>query len=54
MIFFYAATKPGTGQAAKISHDFKVSADGRLIICEEEEEEEEGAKGTGGWSNVFS
>ncbi|XP_028586368.2 RRP12-like protein [Podarcis muralis] len=39
------ATKPGTGQAAKISHDFKVSADGRLIICEEEEEEEEGAKG---------
>ncbi|XP_053168440.1 RRP12-like protein isoform X3 [Hemicordylus capensis] len=40
------ATKPGTGQTGKVSHDFKVSADGRLIICnEEEEEEEEGTKG---------
>ncbi|XP_060097818.1 RRP12-like protein [Heteronotia binoei] len=34
------ATKPGTGKAGKVSHDFKVSADGRLIICDEEEEEE--------------
>ncbi|XP_062988583.1 RRP12-like protein [Elgaria multicarinata webbii] len=39
------ATKPGTGQAGKVSHDFKVSADGRLIICEDEEEQEEGIKG---------
>ncbi|KAH0623825.1 hypothetical protein JD844_006974 [Phrynosoma platyrhinos] len=40
------ATKPGSGQTGKVSHDFKVSADGRLIICEEEEEEEEeGTKG---------
>uniref|UniRef100_A0A6J0V438 RRP12-like protein n=1 Tax=Pogona vitticeps TaxID=103695 RepID=A0A6J0V438_9SAUR len=35
------ATKPGSAIAGKVSHDFKVSADGRLIICEEEEEEEE-------------
>ncbi|KAF7253862.1 RRP12-like protein [Varanus komodoensis] len=39
------ATKPGPSQIGKVSHDFKVSADGRLIICEEEEEEEEGTKG---------
>ncbi|XP_060624215.2 RRP12-like protein [Anolis sagrei] len=40
------ATKPGRSQTGKTSSDFKVSADGRLIICEEEEEEqEEGTKG---------
>ncbi|KAM6442361.1 RRP12-like protein [Liasis olivaceus] len=32
------ATRPGTGQTGKVRHDFKLSADGRLIICEEEEE----------------
>uniref|UniRef100_A0A8D0H602 Ribosomal RNA processing 12 homolog n=1 Tax=Sphenodon punctatus TaxID=8508 RepID=A0A8D0H602_SPHPU len=37
------ATKPGAGQAGRTSHDFTVSADGRLVI--QEEEEEEGAKG---------
>lgn len=43
--FFPAATKPGTSKVGKVSHDFKVSADGRLIICEEEEKEEEETKG---------
>ncbi|XP_063163096.1 RRP12-like protein [Candoia aspera] len=32
------ATRPGTGQTGKVKHDFKLSADGRLILCEEEEE----------------
>ncbi|KAM3835428.1 RRP12-like protein isoform 1-T1 [Vipera latastei] len=32
------ATRPGTAQTGKVKHDFKLSADGRLIICEEEEE----------------
>ncbi|KAL8187480.1 UNVERIFIED_CONTAM: pre-rRNA processing protein [Gekko kuhli] len=39
------ATKPGTGKTGRVSHDFKVSADGRLIICEDEVEEEEETKG---------
>ncbi|XP_048362430.1 RRP12-like protein isoform X1 [Sphaerodactylus townsendi] len=39
------ATKPGISKAGKVSHDFKVSADGRLIICEEEDEEDEETKG---------
>uniref|UniRef100_A0A8C3WR88 Ribosomal RNA processing 12 homolog n=1 Tax=Catagonus wagneri TaxID=51154 RepID=A0A8C3WR88_9CETA len=43
------ATQPGPGRGQKKDHGFKVSADGRLIIREEEEdnaktEEEEGAK----------
>ncbi|XP_070609003.1 RRP12-like protein [Erythrolamprus reginae] len=32
------ATRPGTAQTGKVKHDFNLSADGRLIICEEEEE----------------
>ncbi|XP_073650223.1 RRP12-like protein isoform X2 [Tursiops truncatus] len=44
------ATQPGPGRGKKKDHGFKVSADGRLIIREEEDgdakmEEEEGAKG---------
>uniref|UniRef100_A0A5F4WGU1 Ribosomal RNA processing 12 homolog n=1 Tax=Callithrix jacchus TaxID=9483 RepID=A0A5F4WGU1_CALJA len=43
------ATQPGPGRGRKKDHGFKVSADGRLIIKEEEDtnkmEEEEGAKG---------
>ncbi|XP_022354987.1 RRP12-like protein isoform X2 [Enhydra lutris kenyoni] len=47
------ATQPGPGRAKKKDHGFKVSADGRLIIREEDEddavtartEEEEGTKG---------
>ncbi|XP_065263804.1 RRP12-like protein isoform X3 [Emys orbicularis] len=40
------ATKPGGGRARGASHDFKVSADGRLIIREgPEDEDDEGAKG---------
>ncbi|XP_024063230.2 RRP12-like protein, partial [Terrapene carolina triunguis] len=40
------ATKPGGGRAREASHDFKVSADGRLIIREgPEDEDDEGAKG---------
>ncbi|XP_059981514.1 RRP12-like protein isoform X5 [Lagenorhynchus albirostris] len=44
------ATQPGPGRGRKKDHGFKVSADGRLIIREEEDgdakmEEEEGAKG---------
>lgn len=45
------ATRPGLGQGKKKDHGFKVSADGRLIIREEEDvapakmEEEDGAKG---------
>ncbi|XP_044856219.1 RRP12-like protein isoform X2 [Mauremys mutica] len=40
------ATKPGRGRARGASHDFKVSADGRLIIREgPEDEDDEGAKG---------
>ncbi|TFK06978.1 neurobeachin [Platysternon megacephalum] len=40
------ATKPGGGRARGASHDFKVSADGRLIIHEgPEDEDDEGAKG---------
>ncbi|XP_059755485.1 RRP12-like protein [Balaenoptera ricei] len=44
------ATQPGPGWGKKKDHGFKVSADGRLIIREEEDdnaklEEEEGAKG---------
>uniref|UniRef100_A0A8C8R7I7 Ribosomal RNA processing 12 homolog n=1 Tax=Pelusios castaneus TaxID=367368 RepID=A0A8C8R7I7_9SAUR len=42
------ATKPGSGQARRASGDFKVSADGRLIIHEGpegEDEADEGAKG---------
>lgn len=39
------ATKPGISKPGKVNHDFKVSADGRLIICDEEEDEEEGTKG---------
>ncbi|NIG59152.1 RRP12-like protein isoform 1 [Pontoporia blainvillei] len=43
------ATQPGPGRGKKKDHGFKVSADGRLIIREEEDgnvkmEEEEGAK----------
>ncbi|OWK07909.1 RRP12 [Cervus elaphus hippelaphus] len=49
------ATQPGPGRGKKKDHGFKVSADGRLIIREEEDanakmEEEEGAKGHGGRS----
>uniref|UniRef100_A0A2D4NLC0 Ribosomal RNA-processing protein 12-like conserved domain-containing protein n=2 Tax=Micrurus surinamensis TaxID=129470 RepID=A0A2D4NLC0_MICSU len=32
------ATRPGTAQTGKVKHDFNLSADGRLIICEEEEQ----------------
>uniref|UniRef100_A0A8C8Z1J9 Ribosomal RNA processing 12 homolog n=1 Tax=Prolemur simus TaxID=1328070 RepID=A0A8C8Z1J9_PROSS len=43
------ATQPGPSRGRKKDHGFKVSADGRLIIKEEEDsnktEEEEGAKG---------
>ncbi|XP_058910671.1 RRP12-like protein [Kogia breviceps] len=44
------ATQPGPGRGKKKDHGFKVSADGRLIIREEEDdnakmEDEEGAKG---------
>ncbi|XP_010972684.3 RRP12-like protein [Camelus dromedarius] len=44
------ATQPGPGRGKKKDHGFKVSADGRLIIREEEDdnakmEEEEGTKG---------
>lgn len=46
------ATQPGAGRGKKKDHGFRVSADGRLIIREEEEdaatakmEEEEGTKG---------
>uniref|UniRef100_A0A8C5XFH6 Ribosomal RNA processing 12 homolog n=1 Tax=Microcebus murinus TaxID=30608 RepID=A0A8C5XFH6_MICMU len=43
------ATQPGPSRGKKKDHGFKVSADGRLIIKEEEDgdkiEEEEGAKG---------
>uniref|UniRef100_A0A8C0IV87 Ribosomal RNA processing 12 homolog n=1 Tax=Chelonoidis abingdonii TaxID=106734 RepID=A0A8C0IV87_CHEAB len=39
------ATKPGRSRARGASHDFKVSADGRLII-REGPEDDEGAKGT--------
>jgi hypothetical protein len=43
------ATQPGPCQGKKKDHGFKVSADGRLIIREEEDgdkvEEEEGTKG---------
>ncbi|XP_059957439.1 RRP12-like protein [Mesoplodon densirostris] len=44
------ATQPGPGRGKRKDHGFKVSADGRLIIREEEDddakvEEEEGAKG---------
>ncbi|KAJ1066976.1 hypothetical protein K5549_012335 [Capra hircus] len=46
------ATQPGPGRGKKKDHGFKVSADGRLIIREEEDantktEEEEGAKAPG-------
>lgn len=44
--FVHVATKPGISKPGKVNHDFKVSADGRLIICDEEEDEEEGTKGT--------
>ncbi|KAM5271621.1 RRP12-like protein isoform 3-T3 [Ctenodactylus gundi] len=42
------ATQPGPGRGKKKDHGFKVSADGRLIIREEEDdkiEEEDGTKG---------
>ncbi|EMP27918.1 RRP12-like protein [Chelonia mydas] len=38
------ATKPGSGRPRGASHDFKVSADGRLVI-REGPEDDEGAKG---------
>ncbi|CAM4584797.1 unnamed protein product [Lepidochelys olivacea] len=40
------ATKPSSGRPRGASHDFKVSADGRLVIREgPEDEDDEGAKG---------
>ncbi|XP_061228446.1 RRP12-like protein [Neopsephotus bourkii] len=39
------ATKPGLKQARGVSHDFRVSEDGRLIIRDEEEETDDEAKG---------
>jgi hypothetical protein len=45
------ATQPGPGRGKKRDHGFKLSADGRLIIREEEDgnkvEEEDGTKGRG-------
>uniref|UniRef100_A0A8C6NAX8 RRP12-like protein n=1 Tax=Melopsittacus undulatus TaxID=13146 RepID=A0A8C6NAX8_MELUD len=39
------ATKPGTKRARGVSHDFRMSEDGRLIIHDEEEEMDDEAKG---------
>lgn len=51
MTNYFTATQPGPGRGKKKDHGFKLSADGRLIIREEEDgdkvEEEGGTKGRG-------